>query len=50
MVITLIKSTEQVDKTFHGFQDMIPQQDVDPYLELPGLQKKKYFFNNGVQK
>ena len=48
MIITLVKSDEPVDKTFYGYQDMVAQNEVDPYLDLPGLQNKKYFFKNNV--
>jgi hypothetical protein len=37
MIITLVKSDEQVDKSYYGYQDMVAQHEVDPYLELPGL-------------
>mmetsp|Transcript_14102 Transcript_14102/g.23950 ORF Transcript_14102/g.23950 Transcript_14102/m.23950 type:complete len:121 (+) Transcript_14102:146-508(+) len=47
LTITLIKQDqlekEKVDTEFFGFQEMVPQHEVDPKLELPGPQNKRYF-------
>jgi hypothetical protein len=44
--ITLFRGDELeefIDKSHIGYQDMVNQEQVDPKLELPGIQNKKYF-------
>ena len=41
--IILFKDEQKVDKHFYGYQEMLPDKEVNPDLELPGPQNKKYF-------